>query len=62
MDPKKPQRYNLVRSTISADQLRDFAQVLQQIQADLVEIEVFHAQRQGFPEVAKLIKNIAVKK
>jgi len=58
MDNKQFKRYNLVRQTISREQIVDFVNELHRVQHDMIEMLVASKERQGFPEATTLIKHI----
>jgi len=58
MDNEQFKRYNLVRQTISRDQIVDFVNELHRVQHDMIEMLVASKERQGFPEAVTLIKHI----
>ena len=58
MDNEQFKRYNLVRQTISREQIVDFVNELHRVQHDMIEMLVASKERQGFPEATTLIKHI----
>jgi hypothetical protein len=58
MDNEQFKRYNLVRQTISREQIVDFVNELHRVQHDMIEMLVASKERQGFPEAVTLIKHI----
>ena len=58
MDNEQFKRYNLVRQTVSREQIVDFVNELHRVQHDMIEMLVASKERQGFPEAATLIKHI----
>jgi len=58
MDNEQFKRYNLVRQTISREQIVDFVNELHRVQQDMIEMLVASKERQGFPEAVTLIKHI----
>ena len=58
MDNEQFKRYNLVRQTISRDQIVDFVNELHRVQHDMIEMLVASKERQGFPEATTLITHI----
>ena len=58
MDNEQFKRYNLVRHTISREQIVDFVNELHRVQHDMIEMLVAGKERQGFPEATTLIKHI----
>ena len=58
MDNEQFKRYNLVRQTISREQIVDFINELHRVQHDMIEMLVASKERQGFPEATTLINHI----
>jgi len=58
MDNEQFKRYNLVRQTISREQIVDFVNELHRVQHDMIEMLVASKERQGFPEANTLINHI----
>jgi hypothetical protein len=58
MDNEQFKRYNLVRQTISREQIVDFVNELHRVQHDMIEMLVASKERRGFPEAVTLIKHI----
>ena len=58
MDNEQFKRYNLVRQTISREQIVDFVNELHRVQHDMIEMLVASKERHGFPEAVTLIKHI----
>ena len=58
MDNEQFKRYNLVRQTISREQIVDFVNELHRVQHDMIEMLVASKERQGFPEATILIAHI----
>ena len=58
MDNEQFKRYNLVRQTISREQIVDFVNELHRVQHDMIEMLVASKERQGFPEAVTLIAHI----
>ena len=58
MDNEQFKRYNLVRQTISREQIVDFVNELHRVQHDMIEILVASKERQGFPEATDVIRRI----
>ena len=58
MDNEQFKRYNLVRQTISREQIVDFVNELHRVQHDMIEMLVASKERQGFPVATTLIKHI----
>ena len=58
MENEPFKKYNLIRQTISRDQIVDFVNELHRVQHDMIEMLVASKERQGFPEAVTLIKHI----
>ena len=58
MDNEQFKRYNLVRQTISREQIVDFVNELHRVQHNMIEMLVASKERQGFPEATTFIKHI----
>jgi DNA helicase IV len=58
MENEPFKKYNLIRQTISRDQIVDFVNELHRVQHDMIEMLVASKERQGFPEATTLIKHI----
>jgi hypothetical protein len=54
----EPNRYNVLRYTLSKDQIMTFVGGLHDIQADMIEVGVTLAQERGFPEANEIINNL----
>ena len=58
MENEPFKKYNLIRQTISRDQIVDFVNELHRVQHDMIEMLVASKERQGFPEATTLIAHI----
>ena len=51
-------RINLVRYTLSKDQITDFVADLHRVQEDMIETVIASRERQGFPEATMVIDHV----
>lgn len=55
-------RFNVLKMTLTKDQIASFVSGLHEIQEEMLELAVANKERQGFPEASELIKYIMEKK
>jgi hypothetical protein len=60
MEPKKD--INVLRMTLTKDQIMTFVSGLHETQMELIEAMVISREKQGFPEATTVIKHIMEKK
>lgn len=51
-------RYNVLKMTLTKDQIMSFVGGLHEMQEELIEVSVKNKERQGFPEATEVINYI----